>query len=353
MNIEIQIREFLALMDRPAFCVSGGVITAVNETARAMGIQPEAPVHTLIAHGGDVYDNYSDGMLYLTLRLPGSNPCARVSKLGGQDLFCLEPESEEQLQSLALAAQSLRLPLSQVMTIYEQLLPGLEQAAGEAEALQLCRMNRSLYQLLRLVGNMSDARNCGVSRMELQDLTAVLEEIMSHAKELCRDAGVTLEFDNHPAQVFSIADSQKLERAVYNLLSNALRHTPAGGVIHAAFVRKGAAAVLTISDPGNGEPVSLSPENFQKYHREPTLVSGQEGLGLGMTLIRSAAAAHQGALLLSPRTEGGMQAVLSLPIRQDTSQLRSPMLRIDYAGERDHGLVELSEFLPPEQFSSK
>ena len=353
MNIEINIRELLSLMDRPAFCVSGNLVTEVNAAAQALGVQAGFSIAELICGDGAEYETYSDGMLYLTLKLPESSPCARVSKLGGQDLFTIEPEEEDHLQALSLAAQELRLPLSQVMSVYETMMPKLEQAASEKEALQLCRMNRSLYQLLRLVGNMSDARSGGIARMELQELTALLAEIMEHAQDLCQAAGVTVVFENHPAHVFSIVDIQKLERAVYNLLSNAIRHTPAGGVIHVQFARRNNSAVLTVSDPGNGASADLSPESFQKYHREPSLFDKQDGLGLGMTLIRSAATAHQGTLLLRPRSEGGMQAVLSFPIRQDTSQLRSPVLRIDYAGERDHGLVELSQFLPPERFSSK
>jgi two-component sensor histidine kinase len=353
MNIEINIRELLSLMDRPAFCVAGSLVTEVNAAAQNLGVQAGLPIAKLLCGDCTEYETYSDGLLYLTLKLPECSPCARVSKLGGQDLFTIEPEEDDHLQALSLAAQELRLPLSQVMGVYELMMPKLEQAASEKEALQLCRMNRSLYQLLRLVGNMSDARSSGIAKMELQELTALLEEIMEHAQDLCQDAGITVVFENHPSQIFSIVDIQKLERAVYNLLSNAMRHTPAGGVIHVRFARRNNSAVLTVSDPGNGAPADLSPEALRKYQREPSLFDRQDGLGLGMALIRGAAAAHRGTLLLRPRSEGGMQAVFSFPICQDTTQLRSPSLRIDYAGERDHGLVELSQFLPPERFSSK
>ena len=70
-----------------------------------------------------------------------------------------------------------------------------------------------------------------------------------------------------------------------------------------------------------------------------------------MVLIRSAAASHGGAVLIDQPEGSGTRVTLTLAIRQDTSgNVRSPLLRMDYAGERDHGLLELSESLPAELF---
>ena len=71
------------------------------------------------------------------------------------------------------------------------------------------------------------------------------------------------------------------------------------------------------------------------------------GIGLGMVLIRSVASVHGGTVLIDQPTGEGTRITMTLQIRQATdSALRSPIMKIDYAGERDHGLIELSESLP-------
>lgn len=352
MTIETGLQELLELMERPAFCVGAGVIVGANQAARELGILPGTGVEGLIRAGLGDYRAYTGGSLFLTVHAGGQILSARVTKLDGMDLFALTQEAmDPQLQALTLAAQELRLPLHHAMAQLELLMPELEDSADGAWSDNFQRMNRNLYQLLRLVSNMSDAATAGVGRMALADLTAVMDQLAGRAGALCEAAGRRLVFENHPACVFSLVDSQKLERAIYNLLSNAIRSTPAGGSILLRFTRKGAMAqILVCNELAEDAPV-LEPGVFDRYLRLPG-IGGQGGLGLGMTLVRAVAAAHQGSLLF--RQNGRqLEAALNLPIRQDGDTLRSPALRIDYAGERDHGLIELSEFLPPELYSSK
>lgn len=353
MTIETDLQELLELMDRPAFCVGSGMVLAANQAAQALNILPDTPVARLIHSGLEDYRAYSDGILFLTVAAGAQILTARVTRLGTHHLFALSrEEGDAHLQALALAAQQLRGPLHQVISQLDQVMPGLEDSADGAWSGNFQQMNRGLYQLLRLVGNMSDASGAGVGRMEIVDLTCVMQEIGDHASALCEAAGKSLIFENHPAAVFSLADSQKLERAVYNLLSNAMKHTPTAGQIRLRFARRGAMVQILVCNDLSGDGATLEPGSFDRYLRLPGIGGGQSGLGLGMTLVRAVASAHQGSVLFR-QTDGRMEAVLSLPIRQDTGTLRSPALRIDYAGERDHGLVELSEFLPPELYSSK
>lgn len=351
MKIEINIENILNLMDRPAFCVTGGVIQEANQAARSRLIAVGTPVSPMICAGRAEYDAFASGCLYLTLSVGGERCGASVSRLGEADVFVLDSsDTELGLRAFALAAQELRQPLSQVMAIYDQLFPELETLENTA---QIARMNRSLHQLLRIVGNMSDARNSRAARMELLDVTAVMQEIMDHAAQLCEGRNVTLSFSNHPASIHSLVDSQKLERAVYNLLSNALKYTAPGGRIDVQLKRRGNSVFFTVTDTGSPEGRGLSADAYTRFLREPGLDSSPGGLGLGLTLVLSAARAHEGVLLLDQTADHGVRATLSFPIRQNAGTLRSPAVRFDYAGERDHGLIELAESLPYQAYSSK
>lgn len=354
LKIETNIEDILDLMDRPAFCVDGGVIRAANDAARSRMLSPGENVFPLIRTGAREYEAFSSGCLYLTLCIGDETCGASVTRLGDQDVFTLEKsDGDLTLKAYALAAQELRQPLSQLLAVSDQLFPALEDPENGSTAEQIARMNRSLHQLLRLVGNMSDAATAGAARMELRDVTAVVQEIIDHATPLCQSAQVTLSFENHPVPVYSLLDSQKLERAIYNLLSNSLKHMSPGGEIAVQLKRRVNTLYLTVTDSGDSARSGLSAGMFSRFLREPGMTDGRSGLGLGLTLVRAAAAAHHGALLLDQTSSGGVRATLSFPIQQDSGSLRSPSLHIDYAGERDHGLIELSESLPYQLYRSR
>lgn len=354
MTVELNISQILSLMDRPAFWVTGGIVRDVNPAASARFITPGTEISSLIRTGISDYARLTSGSLYLTLGLGNTQWDASVMCLGEGHLFALDPEEQNSaLRSLSLAAQELRMPLSQVMSISEQLLPSLNTDETSKTSQQTARLNRALHQLLRLVSNMADAADSGTPRMELRDITAVTKEIVDHAAPLCAGAGIELVFENHPVSVYTMLDHQQLERAVYNLLSNALKHTKPGGTVSVRLRLRSSTVLLTVEDPGIGTEPTISPVTLSRFLREPGLEDTKNGLGLGLRLVRSVAAAHGGVLLLDRTSDGGFRATVSLPVRQNTETFRSPMMRIDYAGERDHGLIELSEFLPPEWYFPK
>lgn len=347
MKIETNMEYILDLMDRPAFCVDGGVIKAANRSALARTVSIGTPVAPLISIGLEEYRNFTSGCLYLTLSIGGHSSGATVTRLGDMDVFTLDgDDAAAELRAYALAAQQLRKPLSQALSISDQFFPELAEHKDPQVNRQLARMNRSLHQMLRLVGNMSDARTAGFAQMEILELTSVVQEIMDHAANLAQSTGVEISFVNHPRPVYSLADSQKLERAIYNLLSNAMKYSAPGGKIEASLKCRGMILYFTVTNAGDSSGSSLSAGMFNRFLREPGIEDSRSGLGLGYALVRSIAAAHHGTLLVD-QSGGSTRATLSLPIRQESGILRSPTVSIDYAGERDHGLIELSEHLPP------
>ena len=136
---------------------------------------------------------------------------------------------------------------------------------------------------------------------------------------------------------------------MWNILSNCIRFTPTGGQIQATLTRKGKRLCLTVQDSGSGIADSVRGSVFRRYLRQPAIEDSRYGLGLGMVMIRAAASHHGGAVLIDRPPQGGTRVTVTLAIRQDpVSQLRSPLLKVDYAGERDHALIELSDVLPAE-----
>ena len=341
--------EVLDLMLQPAFCVRDGKIIKVNPAAAAFLIETGTAVETFLHIGAEEYADFKGGCLYLTLSIDGHNLGASVTRIGDMDVFCMEQiETDAYMQAMSLAAQQLRDPLSNVMTIADKLFP--EAAADDPKLReQLSIMNRGLFQMIRIIGNMSDAGRYAAdtgNRQEIRNITALVDEIFSRAVQLTEHTAVSLKYSGPTDPIYTLADAEKLERMIFNLVSNAIKFSPAGSCIHAVLNRRGNKLYLSISDNGNGIDKNLHGTLFSRYQRTPGLEDSRHGLGLGMVLVRTTAALHGGTVLVDHPQECGSRITVSLSIRQGDATLRSPGLRIDYTGERDHGLIELSDVLP-------
>lgn len=353
-NTEEMITMLNQLHD-PAFFVQDGTITQANSAALQRQIEEGSDIRLLLVTGQEEYLQFRGGDLYLTIRI-NDVPCGVcVTKVGDKDLFVLEQEADlAELQSMALTAQALRTPLSNVMTVADQLFPlSCFDNAPEAQD-QIARINRGLYQMLRIVCNMSDAYRYSSEsslRTELREIGALLEELFCQNTALIEYAGVQLRYTGPRESVFGLVDVEKLERAIGNILSNAVKFTPKGGTIDARLTRKGRMLYLTVQDSGDGIAPRAKGDVYTRYRRQPGLEDSRFGIGLGMLLVRQTAAAHGGTVLMESGQDFGLKLTMTIPIRQPSDPgVRSPMIHVDYAGDRDHCLLELADCLPAEAF---
>ena len=339
------INQMLELMEHPAFSVCEGVITGVNAAAKERLILPGEPIEPMICAGREEYRALQSGSMALTLELFGLQTEATVTCVGEHRIFRLSmSEESESLRVLARAAQELRAPLHDAMALTRAIQEG---AAPASQAELTAHLNRELHRILRIVGNMSFQ---STPRPEMQDVSALLAELFASAAVYCEAARVVLSYSGLPAPVYSMVDGDLIGRAVHNLLSNAIRGAGPGGTITARLTRRGGALYLTVEDSGSGESLPTA-AMFHTYRQEPG-IGGSQGLGLGMTIVEAAAKAHGGVVMLEKIDGSGLRATIRLPIRQSGSGLRSPSLRVDYAGEHSRELIEFADVLPPEFYKA-
>ena len=339
----------LELMLQPAFIVKDGVVVQANSAAEKYFIASGTPIKELLHTGKTEYEELDGGCLYLTLSIAGVPCAASVRRLPDGDVFTLEQDADQsQLQAMALAAQELRVPLSNVMMVADQLFPVAD--ADEDAQLQIAKINRGLFQLLRIVGNMSDAYRYSQQtepQMAVLNIGSFMEEIFAKNAQLLQFGGTQIYFENSCQSVYSLADREKLERAVLNIISNAVKFAAKGSAIHARLMRKNDMLYLTVQDEGQGIENGLRGNVHTRYRRQPGLEDSRYGIGLGMVMIRSAASVHGGTVLIDHPNDCGTRLTMSMAIRQDTEPtVRSHIFQVDYAGARDHALIELSDVLP-------
>lgn len=337
----------LELMLRPAFCVSSGKITQINRAAAPYLLSEGANILPLLATGAEEYQAFEGGCLYLTLSLGCQEIGATVVAMDGSHLFLLEqPGDMAELRALSLAARELRGPLN-----------GMSAAASglsSADPKHLALLNRRMHQMMRIVSNMSDAAQycqAGEGQMEGIEICAWLEELLSKTSLQLKEANLTLHYTLPATPIYTLADMEKLERAVYNLISNAAKHTSPGGKIMVQLAHRGR-LYLSVTDEGDGIDNGVLGNVYTRYLRTPAVTDGLEGIGLGMVLVRSVATMHGGTVLIDhPQGKGTRFTMTIQPRQKGCLQVRSPILRVDYAGERDHGLQELADVLPARLYS--
>jgi signal transduction histidine kinase len=109
-------------------------------------------------------------------------------------------------------------------------------------------------------------------------------------------------------------DEALLRRLVINLLDNAIRYTPPGGKVSAALEADPAAARVVISDTGVGIPPEAALHVFDRFYRADKARSRQDGgFGLGLSIVKWIAEAHNGAVELTPNSSPGTTFTVTLP----------------------------------------
>lgn len=351
MSEQTQITEILSIMSAPAFSVCDGIITNCNDAAQRLLFQEGTPVASLLPHNQAEYASFEDGCLFITLKHSNRDYSASVVRVDRSDIFVLEEDSNRaELKTLSMTAANMRQPLSSMIATTANLTAALEQSNDPKIRNQLQQMNRNLCRMHRMLCNMSDAIQYAdgtPANMVCQNIVSVVEDIFRQAQELCQQSGVRLEYSVPNETILCSIDESLLERGIYNMLSNAIKFSPEGSVIHASLIHRENRVYISVRDQGTGIPDSILSSVFRRYQRQPGLEDGRFGLGLGLVLVRCAARIHGGTVLVDQPDKIGTRITVSFPIRQSTSPMvRSDVARVDYAGGWEHDLLELSDVMP-------
>lgn len=349
MEFQTDLQGWLNRFSCPAFSVKENIITACNHSAEALLLRPGMDIRELLMTGAEEYAGFRSGCLYLKLKLSSKGCGAFVTREADTDLFLLDQEPEDaDLRSLALAARELRGPLSNLMIAADSLKQGAAADPNLHE--QLARLNRSLHQMHRLINNMSDAgRSDLLTASGIHDWNRLFQDIFEKIQTQLEATKVTLTYEGLSQSVYGLANAGQLERAILNIISNAMKFMPEGGTIHASLTRQQNMLQLSIHDSGSGISEKVLGNVFTRYQRQPGIEDSRYGIGLGMVLIRSAAADHGGTVLIDFPESKGTRVTMTFAIRQDAPTLRTPVIP-PAADSYRQVLTELSDSLPWESY---
>ncbi len=236
----------------------------------------------------------------------------------------LAHQQEQQLAFLAGVAHELRNPLS-ALKLSTALLPGRDGAPLTQERMErtLALVGRQVERLDRMVGDLLDSTRIEAGKLdlhpELRDARGLTQEVV----EIYRfaDSGHVLQLSLPDTPVLVRVDPVRLEQVLHNLVSNALKYSPAGSRVGVAVHREGDEARLSVTDEGIGISEDEKRLLFAPFQRAGNAKRRAPGVGLGLSVARRIVEAHGGHIKVDSQPGTGSVFSVCLPLASPEARL--------------------------------
>lgn len=237
---------------------------------------------------------------------------------------------------ITLVSHELRTPLTSILG-YLELIHGMEEPLPGEALPYLAAVTRNSDRLLLLVTDLLAAGEAENRPMLLTvattDMTVLANQSLDDLSQRAREAGLTLVRDLPPDMVLT-ADASRLMQVLDNLVSNAIKFTPAGGRITVRLLPRDNGIDLVVSDTGVGIDEGSVPHLGTKFFRAPQATQAAiPGVGLGLMISKKIVEAHHGTLTITSQVNEGTSACVHLPTGMSSAQqppsTRSPLTRAE------------------------
>ena len=215
-------------------------------------------------------------------------------------------------------SHELRTPLTLIADPVEMLLDDRSIKGRSRELLQM--VQRNALSLQQLVGSILDFRKIQNGKMELSlsrfDLPEALQQWTGDFAMTAQRKKIQLHLDttHFSSSADVVADKEKLARIVFNLLSNALKYTPAGGFIHVSLTDEGERLRIEVKDSGKGIDKEELTKVFERFFQAKGAASGT---GIGLALVKSFVELHHGEVRVESEPGKGTCFIVLLPRQQE------------------------------------
>jgi cell cycle sensor histidine kinase DivJ len=215
----------------------------------------------------------------------------------------------------AQTSHELRTPLNAIVGFAEMMRSGVFGPLPERYQEYAELIHEGGRNLTLIIDDVLDLARLEAGKYEIYPEIVSLSDLADDAVRFMMDEarrkGVDLVCDG-PEDAEAFADSKAVRQIALNLISNALKFTPAGGEVVVVAEEVPGGSVLAVSDTG----VGISPEELKRLSRafeQGEAGKKQKGAGLGLSVVRAFAELHRGALTIEPRESGGTRIAVFFP----------------------------------------
>ncbi|MCU0480585.1 MAG: ATP-binding protein [Anaerolineae bacterium] len=235
----------------------------------------------------------------------------------GQDIRDKLDQAQFQRDLSAMIYHDLRVPL-QTLRASTSKLAELLANYGDVTVLNMLQINiRSVRQLRRLIDNLLDIERIESGESFIKTDWTNLNDVMSNAVDLVQplalEASQHFQFiltDNLPPLSL---DADMILRVIVNLIENALKYSPNGGLISIGARMKDGMVWVNVQDSGDGIPADMQQSIFEKFNRAHQQ-NNHNSVGLGLTFCKLAIEAHNGKIWVESEVGKGANFIFTLPL---------------------------------------
>jgi signal transduction histidine kinase len=235
----------------------------------------------------------------------------------------LEAASKHKSEFLANMSHELRTPLNAIIGFSQVLRDEMVGSVNPKQAEYLDDIISSGNHLLSLINDVLDLSKVEAGQVELEvhpfSLREALERGVVMVRERATEDGVRVAFAADPEVDVVEGDERRIKQVIFNLISNAVKFTPAGGEVGVSATRVNGEVRVSVADTGPG----IAPEDwdriFEEFQQSETGVGQREGTGLGLALSKRFVELHGGRIWLESELGRGSTFTFALPARSFTS----------------------------------
>jgi signal transduction histidine kinase len=217
---------------------------------------------------------------------------------------------------LSVVAHDLRNPLALVAMNAEMLLEMIDPDADPYQLEMLSSLERAASRMQRLVEDLLDMSGIEQGGLSVQpspcSLESLCREAIASATLAARGAGISLAIEVQRELPFVMADDARLLQVLSNLIGNALKFTPAGGVVTLVCERIAGDVRVSVRDTGSGIPADQVPHVFGAFWQARD--ADRRGVGLGLWIARTIVESHGGRIWVESREGEGSTFTFTIPV---------------------------------------
>jgi two-component system sensor histidine kinase BaeS len=286
-----------------AFAVVLVIVSVVSATMRRFGL----PMGDIVGAANRV----ADGDYSVRVSEHGPPSLRTVARAFNSMTSRLEAHEQQRRHLMADIAHELRTPLTVIQGRLEGLIDGVypRDEARLTEVLNDTRMLARLVEDLRTLAH-TESGTLALHK-EPTDVGVLIHEVAKAFEAESTARRVTVETQTPTDLPLVDVDPLRVREVLTNLVSNALHHTPTGGVVSIAIATTAPMVAITVSDSGSGIAAEELPKIFDRFYKG----RGSTGSGLGLTISKNLVEAHGGEIRAESTTGRGTLISFTLPLR--------------------------------------
>jgi len=273
------------------------VSLGVAVTSIIFGVMLSRSLTSQLNHFVEVTKHIGQRNFALRMEETGSDELVAVARAFNQMVANLEQAEQLRRNLLTDVAHELRTPL----TVLQGNLRAILDEVYPLELEEIARLYEHTRFLNRLVNDLHELAQAESKQLPLHLQETNLNEFLATSIDIFHAAAeskqITLQSQIEPNLPLVMVDMARLKQVLQNLLANALRHTPSGGMITVKAMAQGGHITLMVQDSGEGILPEHLPHVFDRFYRaDPARSRDQGGAGLGLAIVRAIVEAHGGQI---------------------------------------------------------